>query len=65
MRYITGVLLAVILAGCQGNDKKEAASNVNAPRDSAQLTTVQWLDSSKDFGKNQEGQKLEVAFKKK
>jgi len=64
MRYISGVLLAVILlASCQGNDKKEATPNVNAPRDSTQLTTVQWLDSSKDFGKIQEGQKLEVAFR--
>src|SRR6476660_281482 len=64
MRYITVVLLAVILtAGCQGNDKKETASNTDAPRDSTQLTTVEWLDSAKDFGKIQEGQKLEVAFR--
>ena len=64
MRYITGVLLAIImLVSCQGNDNKEATSNVNAPRDSTQLTTVQWLDSSKDFGKIQEGQRLEVAFR--
>jgi len=63
MRYITGVLLAMILiAGCQGNDKKTPAI-VGATRDSAQLTTVQWLDSMKDFGKIVEGQKLEVAFR--
>jgi hypothetical protein len=64
MRYITVVLLAMILmAGCQGNDKKETALAADAPRDSTQLTTVVWLDSAKDFGKIQEGQKLEVAFR--
>jgi hypothetical protein len=64
MRYITVVLLAAILmAGCQGNDKKETALAADAPRDSTQLTTVVWLDSAKDFGKIQEGQKLEVAFR--
>ena len=64
MRYVTVVLLAVILmAGCQSNEKKETASNTGVPRDSTQLTTVEWLDSAKDFGKIQEGQKLEVAFR--
>jgi hypothetical protein len=67
MRYITGALLAVILlAGCQGNDKKDpsaAAPTAGAPRDSAQLTSVQWLDSTKDFGKIIEGAKLDVAFR--
>ena len=64
MRYITVVLLAVtLMAGCPGNEKEETASGTDAPRDSAQLTTVAWLDSAKDFGKIQEGQKLEVAFR--
>jgi len=66
MRYLTAFLVAAILmVGCQGNDKKEAASAPGAgvTRDSAQLTSVQWLDSSKDFGKIVEGQKLEVAFR--
>lgn len=64
MRYITVVLSAVILmAGCQGNEKKATESNAGAPQDSAQLTSVVWLDSAKDFGKIQEGQKLEVSFR--
>jgi hypothetical protein len=32
-------------------------------RDSARYTTIQWLDSIKDFGTIAEGQKVEVAFR--
>ena len=63
MRCITGFLLAaILLVSCQNNDKKAAAA-AGSPRDSSQLTTVQWLDSARDFGKIQEGQRLEVAFR--
>ncbi len=72
MRYISGIFLVMILlAACQGNDTKTPAtagatstSSEPKPRDTTQLTTVQWLDSSsKDFGKIKEGQRLEVAFR--
>jgi len=69
MRYISGVFLALtFLVACQGNDPKNdtkaaAAAGAQPTRDSTQLTTVQWLDSTKDFGKIQEGQRLEVAFR--
>ncbi|MES1159834.1 MAG: DUF1573 domain-containing protein, partial [Bacteroidota bacterium] len=47
---------------CKNNDSKGSAAP--APiTDSTQFTTIQWLDSSKDFGKIEEGQKLEVAFR--
>ncbi len=44
------------------NDNKAAAATpaANAVMDS---TTIKWLDSSKDFGKIEEGQKLEVSFR--
>ena len=62
MRYVIPCFLAVVLVfGCKNNDKGSAAP---APiTDSTQFTTIQWLDSSKDFGKIEEGQKLEVAFR--
>ena len=63
MRRITCVLFAAILAAsCQSNDKKAAAA-AGTTMDSTQLTTVQWLDSTRDFGKIQEGQQLEVSFR--
>ena len=67
MRRITSVLLAAILIGsCQNNDEHNvngAAATASVKRDSTQFTTVQWLDSTRDFGKIQEGQQLEVSFR--
>ena len=63
MRTIISCLLAVaLIAGCKNNDTKGAAAPL-AITDTSQFTTVQWLDSTKDFGKIEEGQKLEVSFR--
>jgi len=63
MRRITSVLLAAILiVSCQSNDKKATAATTSS-RDSTQFTTVEWLDSTRDFGKMQEGPHLEVSFR--
>jgi len=51
------------MMSCQSNDKKPATAAAAATRDSTQFTTVEWLDSTKDFGKIQEGLKLEVSFR--
>jgi hypothetical protein len=62
MRCIFCFLFAAILmVSCQSNDKKTAAAGTAV--DSTQLTTVQWLDSARDFGTIQEGQLLEVSFR--
>jgi len=63
MRYLLiGCLAVVLIAGCKNNDK--SGSSATKPiTDSTQFTTIQWLDSSKDFGKIEEGQKLEVSFR--
>jgi hypothetical protein len=67
----------VALAACQGNsqdksagftvDSKttstQSASAADASTDPSTYTTVQWIDSAKDFGQITEGQKLEVAFR--
>jgi hypothetical protein len=62
----------VALAACQGNsqDKPSVTSETTgttqpaaASTDPATYTTIQWIDSAKDMGQINEGQKLEVAFR--
>jgi len=63
MRYLLTCLIAAsLIAGCKNNDKSGAAAGTTIT-DSTQFTTIQWLDSTKDFGKIAEGQKLEVSFR--
>jgi hypothetical protein len=63
MRYLlTCFFAASLVAGCQNNNKSGSAA-AGVLTDSTQFTSIQWLDSSKDFGKIQEGQKLEVSFR--
>jgi len=68
MRTLTALFVAaVFIAGCKSNDKKlPATAGGNTPAvimDTTQFTTIQWLDSSKNFGKIEEGQLLEVSFR--
>lgn len=64
----------VALAACQGNSQDKSGGFVNsdntatsqpaqAGTDPSTYTTIQWIDSAKDFGQITEGQKLEVAFR--
>ena len=67
-RIITFFLLPVLLAGCGGGDQKSpgisaGSAQFMAMSDSARFTTVEWLDSVKDYGRITEGQKLDVAFR--
>jgi hypothetical protein len=67
-RIFTGCLILTLLAGCGGNDTQHpgiSASSAEflAMRDTARFTSVEWLDSLKDYGKIPEGQKLDVAFR--
>src|SRR5258705_2342268 len=72
MRFIILLMvLALAAAGCNGPVKKEAredtAPTISAlpeeKKDTASFTTMQWIDSVKDYGKITEGQKLEVLFR--
>lgn len=46
------------------NDTKSGAGAASgAVNDPSKFTSIQWIDSVKDFGKIQEGQKLEVSFR--
>ena len=67
-RIITGSLLLALLTGCGGGDASNPGLSLGsvrylALRDTARFTTIQWLDSSRDYGKIPEGQKLDVAFR--
>lgn len=63
MRYLLTCLIALgLVTGCKNKDKTGSVAG-SVITDSTQFTTIQWLDSTKDFGKIEEGQKLEVAFR--
>jgi hypothetical protein len=59
---LIGCLIVAFIAGCNTNSIK-ATELQSALADSARYTTVEWLDSTKDFGKIPEGQKLPVIFR--
>jgi hypothetical protein len=63
MKQLTPLLFAgllIALTACQNSDQNAAAANgVVTNKD---LTSLQWIDSLRDFGKIKEGQKLEVVF---
>ena len=71
MRFI--LLLAattlITLASCQGGASKDAqagtsqAGTITEPVDSSKFTTIEWIDSTRDYGKINEGQKLDVSFR--
>src|SRR5258707_8313330 len=65
-RFISGCVLVTLFAACGGGDKpgiSPGSAQFMAMRDTARFTTIQWIDSSRDYGKIPEGQKLDVAFR--
>jgi hypothetical protein len=59
---LTGsILAAALLTGCDHTGNSAALQA--AMNDSAQYTSIQWLDSAKILGKITEGQKLQVSFR--
>ena len=64
----TFVVAATALASCIGNDGKVANNKPNpetqqAFTDSANFTTIEWIDSVKNFGKMLEGPNLDIVFR--
>ena len=60
--FLLYFILIVAFFSCVNTDKPTTL-NEAALKDSANFTTIQWLDSTnKNFGTIAEGQKLEVAF---
>lgn len=67
---LTLSLLSIITTACLNRTDKEKGQSGIEPavppllsRDSTQLTTIEWLDSSKSLGTIQEGQVLKVNFR--
>jgi hypothetical protein len=63
LRHLLFCLAIVVFAAACKNNSGKAADLKSVLADSARYTTIQWLDSTRDFGKIPEGQQLEVAFR--
>ena len=64
MKYFLALLSAAVFIGCDYADK--SANGAQVPKeafDSSKFTTIEWIDSTRDYGKINEGQKLNVAFR--
>lgn len=58
------VLATLLFAAC-GNDEQASLTNESSGGGNAsgQLTSIQWLDSARNYGRINEGQKLAVSFR--
>jgi hypothetical protein len=69
MKFVILLAAVLITTSCKEEAKKDTgatpaqAGMLQEKMDSTKFTTMQWLDSVKDFGKITEGQKLEVLFR--
>jgi hypothetical protein len=60
-KYLPALFIAATLVACDYGDK--AAHGGNQEADSTKLTTISWIDSSRNYGTIDEGQKLDVSFR--
>lgn len=65
MKYLLAIIAAVTFIGCDYADKTPPGTPVIPKEafDSTKFTTIEWIDSTKDYGKITEGQKLDVSFR--
>lgn len=67
MRSVIALLAAIVLmTACQNQAQEKnaaAAPTTTATENTEANTTIQWIDSNRDMGTIDEGQKLEVAFR--
>lgn len=63
MQIFAGIMCAAIASFCLSACSEGASRPGSASVQGGNTTTVQWLDSSKNFGKITEGQKLSVSFR--
>jgi hypothetical protein len=63
LRYLLISFVAgTLAAGCHNSTRKAAALQA-VLADSARYTSIEWLDSARNFGKISEGEQLQVAFR--
>jgi hypothetical protein len=58
----SAILAVTLISGCLGGDNRAIAMQ-QVMRDSARYTSIQWLDSTKDFGTVPEGRKVDISFR--
>ncbi|WP_205513382.1 DUF1573 domain-containing protein [Longitalea arenae] len=65
MKYFLALVVAATIVGCDYADKtpQGAAGVSKEALDSSKFTTIEWIDSTRDYGKINEGQKLDVSFR--
>lgn len=65
MKILFSILLFFILAACDNPDAdgSKLSTQTENPASADQLTTIQWIDSVKNLGRINEGQKLEIVFR--
>jgi hypothetical protein len=66
MKFSILLLSVFAIAACNDKTEKNAGNDSNqtvAKTDHGDVTTIQWIDSVKNLGKINEGQKLEIAFR--
>jgi Protein of unknown function (DUF1573) len=68
MKLVTIAFAAALLISACQNKAQEKSDNPYAPvadvtADASSYTTIQWIDSVRDMGQINEGQKLEIAFR--
>ena len=64
MKYLLVFIIAAAAWACEDIDKtKNAAHGQANALDDSQLTTIQWIDSVRNYGKITEGQVLDVSFR--
>ncbi len=66
MKHFFLLIVSFAFLACEEFDKKATSSNtavVTKTTDTSNLTTIQWIDSIKNLGRINQGQKLEVSFR--
>lgn len=65
MKLFSFLIAVMVLAtACQNSaQEKVASSATTADEAAASLTTIQWLDSARNMGQINEGQKIEISFR--
>jgi hypothetical protein len=64
MKYlIMSFVIAIGAISCEGGKNKTDLTAEKAALDTANYTTIEWIDSVSNFGTVDEGQKVEVKFK--
>ena len=67
MKVYSLLMIGMVLFACNNSDQPSTVAGnpavITNATDTSNLTTIQWIDSIKNLGKINEGQKLEVSFR--